>query len=90
MGSAPIKVNALHTQAVDDLGQGLRVAGHDDGGMIQAIERMTDPFAVGVQWHPEHLFYSKRQRALFAALVKAAQAYREGRKQTRAVDTAFA
>ena len=75
-GIAPMRVNALHTQAVDRLGEGLRIAAHDEGGMIQAIERTRPPFALGVQWHPEHLFYARRQRALFAALVAAAAAER--------------
>lgn len=71
-GTAPMAVNALHSQAVDRLGSGLRVAARDEGGMIQAIERIDPPFAVGVQWHPEYLFYARRQRALFRAVVKAA------------------
>jgi putative glutamine amidotransferase len=71
-GTEPMRVNALHTQAVDRLGEGLGIAAHDEGGMIQAIERRLPPFALGVQWHPEHLFYARRQRALFAALVAAA------------------
>ena len=89
-GLAPMKVNALHSQSVDELGRDLRVAARDDGGMIQAIERVCDPFCVGVQWHPEHLFYARRQRALFRALVHAADAYRNGQAQIGAVDEAFA
>ena len=73
-GTAPMQVNALHTQAVDRLAPGLRVSARDEGGMVQAIERIADPFALGVQWHPEHLVYAARQRALFAALVAAARA----------------
>lgn len=72
-GTAPMRVNALHSQAVDRLGDGLRVAARDDGGMVQAIERSAPPFALGVQWHPEYLIYARRQRALFRALVAAAQ-----------------
>ncbi len=79
--TAPMRVNALHTQAVDRLGEGLRVAARDSGGMIQAIERTSDPFALGVQWHPEHLFYARRQRALFRALVLAAAAAKRGKGQ---------
>lgn len=89
-GTAPMRVNALHSQAVAELGESLRIAAIDDGGMVQAIERVSDPFAIGVQWHPEHLIYARRQRALFTALVNAAAAYRSGRDQHRAVDTAFA
>jgi putative glutamine amidotransferase len=89
-GLAEMKVNALHSQSVDRLGQGVRVAARDEGGMIQAIERIRDPFALGVQWHPEHLFYAHRQRALFKALVAAARACRDGRAQTAGVDSEFA
>ncbi|MFD1912967.1 gamma-glutamyl-gamma-aminobutyrate hydrolase family protein [Halodurantibacterium flavum] len=85
-GNAPMMVNALHSQAVADLGENLRVAALDEGGMIQGIERISDPFALGVQWHPEHLFYASRQRAIFAALVSAARARRQDRSQTAAVD----
>lgn len=84
-GEKPMKVNALHSQAVDWLGDGMRVSARDTGGMVQAIERVRDPFALGVQWHPEYLFYAHRQRALFRALVSAATAYRDSRDQTLAM-----
>ena len=71
-GTAPMRINALHSQAVDRLGDGLRVAARDRGGMVQAIERQRPPFVLGVQWHPEHLFYAHRQQALFKALLAAA------------------
>ena len=67
-------VNALHSQSVDRLGEGLRVAARDDGGMVQAVERISDPFALGVQWHPEHLIYRRAHRRLFRSLVAAAKA----------------
>ncbi|MEX5727331.1 putative glutamine amidotransferase [Rhodovulum iodosum] len=89
-GDGPMRVNALHSQAVKDLGTGLRVAAHDEGGMIQSVERLTDPFALGVQWHPEHLFYARRQRALFRALVTAARACRDEEGQIAAVDAEMA
>lgn len=53
--------------------------------MIRAVERVEDPFALGVQWHPEHLFYARRQRLLFKALVAAARAYGASRGQVDAV-----
>ncbi len=84
-GDEPMTVNALHSQSVDSLGEGLRVAARDRGGMIQAVERERDPFAIGVQWHPEHLFYARRQQALFRALVRAARAHDEARAQVPAV-----
>ena len=83
-GTAPMLVNALHTQAVDRLGRGLRVCARDTAGMVQAVERVRDPFALGVQWHPEHLFYARRQRRIFRALVVAARAYAKGHDQVGA------
>lgn len=85
-GTQPMKVNALHSQAVDQLGQGLRLSARDEGGMPQALESLADPFAIGVQWHPEHLVYAHRQRRLFRALVSAAGARFQGDCQTEAVD----
>ncbi|WP_428927392.1 gamma-glutamyl-gamma-aminobutyrate hydrolase family protein [Marinibacterium sp. SX1] len=84
-GQADMDVNALHSQAVNRLGDGLRVSARDENGMIQAVERIRDPFAIGVQWHPEHLFYARRQRAIFRALVVAARARAEARNQAAAV-----
>ncbi len=79
-------VNALHSQAVNCLGDQLRVAARDSGGMIQAIERTTDPFAMGVQWHPEHLFYRRAHRRIFAALTEAARARAARMGQIRAAE----
>lgn len=86
METDEISVNALHSQSVRDLGRDLRVSARDSGGMVQAVETRSDPFALGVQWHPEHLFYLRRQRAIFLALVVAARAYRDGHRQIPQVD----
>jgi putative glutamine amidotransferase len=43
---------------------------------------------LGVQWHPEHLFYAHRQMGIFRALVAAARACRESRAQLPGVDAA--
>lgn len=85
MGREPAVVNALHTQSVDRTGEGLRVSARERSGIVQAIESVEQGrFVLGVQWHPEHLVYARRQRALFRALVEAARAEREGRDQRAA------
>lgn len=66
-------VNSLHHQAVDALGDGFDVAARDEHGMIQGIERKGGRFLLGVQWHPEFLFWQPRQQRLFNALVAAAK-----------------
>jgi putative glutamine amidotransferase len=68
------RVNALHRQAIDRLGRGLRVAARDRNGIVQAIEHADRPFVLGVQWHPEYLPQLPSQRALFDAFLRAAKA----------------
>ena len=67
----PCQVNALHHQSVDRLGRDLRIAAEDEIGIVQAIESETAPFLLGVQWHPELLFWKAPQQRLFAALAEA-------------------
>jgi putative glutamine amidotransferase len=78
------RVNALHHQAIDRLGERLRVAAHDEHGMVQAIEATTRRFLIGVQWHPEFLIFDNYQNGLFRALVRAARRFAEREKEIRA------
>ncbi|NPA03336.1 MAG: gamma-glutamyl-gamma-aminobutyrate hydrolase family protein [Epsilonproteobacteria bacterium] len=61
-----VKTNALHHQAVDKLGEGLKINAKDKNGIVQGIEH-TERFILGVQWHPEYLPYIPLQRKLFLA-----------------------
>jgi putative glutamine amidotransferase len=69
----PCRVNALHHQSVDRLGRGLEVVAQDENGIVQAIESGERPFLLGVQWHPELLFWKRAHQRLFAALAAAAR-----------------
>jgi putative glutamine amidotransferase len=73
IGMHPPRVNALHRQAIHQLGKGLRVAARDRNQIVQAIEHESLPMVVGVQWHPEYLPQVPQQVAIFAALVRQAQ-----------------
>lgn len=73
VGEEPSRVNALHRQSVDRLGDGLRPVAWDEAGVVQAIEATArDRLVVGVQWHPEYLVASRRDWRLFKALAEAA------------------
>jgi putative glutamine amidotransferase len=67
------EVNSWHHQAVDGIGEGLRVAARSPDGVIEATET-TDPerFLIGVQWHPEKMLPDERQARLLRAFVEAA------------------
>jgi putative glutamine amidotransferase len=60
-------VNSFHHQAVERVGEGLRVVARAGDGTVEAIE--GDGFLVGVQWHAETL---RAHRGLFEGLVRAA------------------
>ncbi|MBW3097056.1 gamma-glutamyl-gamma-aminobutyrate hydrolase family protein [Pseudohoeflea coraliihabitans] len=67
-----LKVNSLHHQAIDRLGEGLHVVAHDEFGIVQAIESTTnEQFVLGVQWHPEYLPFSSGHQRIFSALIDA-------------------
>ncbi|PIR38140.1 MAG: peptidase C26 [Alphaproteobacteria bacterium CG11_big_fil_rev_8_21_14_0_20_39_49] len=73
--SEKILVNSMHHQAVDELGKGLAITAHDENKMVQAIESddIENLFIMGVQWHPEFMIYSTKQRRLFKEFIKAAK-----------------
>lgn len=67
------QVNALHKQAINEPGSGLRVVAREANDVIQAVEHVERPFVIGVQWHPEFMPQSEGQFGLFQALVAAAR-----------------
>jgi putative glutamine amidotransferase len=66
-------VNSRHHQAIQRLGDGLRVSARDaEDGTIEAIERPDKCFVVGVQWHPENQSATDdKQAGLFQAFAAA-------------------
>ncbi len=70
LGGETLQVWCHHHQAVDRLGDGLRVTARADDGTVEAVELDGHPFVVGVQWHPEQ---EPRDLRLATALVDAAR-----------------
>jgi putative glutamine amidotransferase len=71
LGTNRIEVNSFHHQAIEELGDGLRVVGHAPDGVPEAIEGTAGGFAFGVQWHAEALAERRDHLALFKGLVRA-------------------
>jgi putative glutamine amidotransferase len=72
LGGEEAQVNSLHHQGILRSAPALRVVGSAPDALIEAVEILGHPFAVGVQWHPEWLQEHAPQRQLFEALVQAA------------------
>lgn len=53
MLGAKIRVNSFHHQAVHRLAEGFRVAATAPDGIVEAVERESGSFLLGIQWHPE-------------------------------------
>jgi len=69
-GKKKIRVNSLHHQAIDRTGKELQVVARDLDNITQAVERNSGSPIIGVQWHPEYLFYLPSQLRLFRWLCR--------------------
>jgi putative glutamine amidotransferase len=67
-GANAASVGSRHHQAVSEAGPELRVSARAEDGVIEAIERPSGAFCMGVQWHPE-TDDDALSDALFAAFV---------------------
>jgi putative glutamine amidotransferase len=64
-----VKVNSLHRQSIDQLGEGLKINAQEENGIVQGIELDSERFGLGFQFHPEFLFYRADVRKLFREFV---------------------
>ena len=73
VGTAPLKVNSMHHQAVKELAPALVTTAVAPDGLIEAVESPGSSFLLGVQWHPESLTErDPRMHRLVAGFVEAA------------------
>ena len=81
-GADRVRVNSLHSQGVQRLGDGLAVEATAPDGLIEGFSVPAAPgFALAVQWHPEwQVMNNPFSRALFAAFGEAARAHAKGRR----------
>lgn len=72
IGEEHSRINSMHTQAINRLGENLTIGAQEANSIVQAVEDTTLPFFMGVQFHPEYLIYARRYRNLFHRLVDVA------------------
>jgi putative glutamine amidotransferase len=68
-GAQTVRVNSLHAQGIEQLGDGLTIEARAPDGLIEAVSvTHARAFALGVQWHPEWKFAADAlSRAIFRA-----------------------
>lgn len=71
-GTRRVRVNSLHRQSLNRVGRDLVITAQEHNTIVQGVES-TDPdrFILGVQWHPELMLHSARQRRIFYAFIRA-------------------
>jgi putative glutamine amidotransferase len=70
---APERCHCVHHQALDRLGEGLRVVGRHADGTVHAVELEVARWIVGMQWHPEDSAADDpQQQGLFDELIRQA------------------
>jgi putative glutamine amidotransferase len=73
MGATKAECSSHHHQAIDGLGDGLRVTVRAPDGIVEGIELDGEPWVVGAQWHPEDTAtHDPVQQRLFDAFVREA------------------
>ncbi len=69
IGRTVIEVNSSHHQAIDKLGNGLRVNAIAPDGVIEGIEHRGFRSVLSIQWHPEGIYGRMHSKRLFNAFV---------------------
>jgi putative glutamine amidotransferase len=79
-GTDWIEGKSYHHQAVGQLGNGLEIVAKCEDGTAEAVEDKSQPFLIGVQWHPERTPDDAATRNLFQEFIRAAEAYAERKR----------
>lgn len=77
LGTTTLQVNSIHHQACKSVGKDVLVAARAPDDVIESFQVKNQPFALGIQWHPEALRDTPEQLKIYEALVKAAEEHKQ-------------
>lgn len=63
------QVNSIHHQAVNKLGEDLRISATSSDGVVEGIESTNGWDVIGVQWHPENMIDDQYSVKIFDWLI---------------------
>ncbi len=66
-----LDVNSVHHQAVNKIGENLKISSFSRDGYVEAIESTKNTFILGVQWHPEYMYSTcSRNKKIFDKFIE--------------------
>jgi len=74
-GQDDIRVNSLHHQGIQRIGDGLEAIAFANDGLVEGLSVTGASFALGVQWHPECLPDDPGTQKLFGTFIKACESH---------------
>ena len=80
IGVPKVRVNSLHHQGINKLGNGLTVSAVAPDGLVEGVEVSNYSFVLGVQWHPEEIISEQASCELFKAFIRASWEYRQAKR----------
>lgn len=91
-GKTELRVNSLHSQGIDVLGEGLVAEAWAEDGLVEGFRVADSPgFTLAVQWHPEwKVTHNPDSMKIFGAFGDACRAYRDRNAQAQRLSHAFA
>lgn len=73
VGAEDYRVNSMHKQSIKDLGDDFEIIAKEPNGVVQAIEKKSADYYMGVQFHPELMIHEPKAREIFKRLVEASK-----------------
>jgi len=76
-GKPEMRVNTLHHQGIRRLARKLTASGRvPEDNLVEAVELPSQPFFIGVQWHPEELVNYPEHQCIFKAFIEKATTFK--------------
>jgi putative glutamine amidotransferase len=77
--SIEVEVNSFHSQAIDQVGKGLKISSRSNDQVIESIEGTDSHFILGLQFHPEFMAESEKMRNIYNKFIRAAEVFKKDR-----------
>ncbi len=75
--SEEVEVNSFHSQAIDQVGNGLKITSYSKDKVIESMEGTTSQFILGLQFHPEFMVESEKMNHIYRSFIRAAEEFKD-------------